>query len=264
MTFLDIIEIYNIQHGYDVNDITKIFDGIELDSRLDKELMAGVLLDRCGALNSVYNVTATFKYFSDMFFKKYAWNITKLANTLEFQYDPLKNRTLSWTETTDIQQNMDTDESGSENRNKDNTGTQGNVKSGQENGTFSNTASGTTSNDVTETNTVSAMNSSDYEPDSKRVTDADGSVSNTESGQDSNTKSETSTRTDNLSEAIRATTTRNKDEELTWDETDTHTESGTENVAYQDLIEKERRVAQFSIYDWIAKKYANELFLLVY
>ena len=43
-----------------------------------------------------------------------------------------------------------------------------------------------------------------------------------------------------------------------------HVESGNDGVVYQDLIKKEREVAQFSIYGWIAKKYKSELFLLVY
>ena len=86
------------------------------------------------------------------------------------------------------------------------------------------------------------MNSSNYEPDNKR--DIGGS----------------NTRTDNLNESINAS----KDENLTWDETDVHTEEGIINTAYQDLIEKERKQAQFNVYNWIADKYAKELFLLVY
>ena len=216
MTFLDMIETYNIVNGNDLNDIESIFKDIELDSRLDKSTLAGVLLDECGAMRCIYETTASFKYFSDLFFKKYAWNITKLVNSLNFEYDPLKNKNMEWTETTQIEQNLDTEE----NREKNNTGTEGTV--------------------FNETNTISAMNSSTYQPDNQR----DG----------------TSTRTDNL----RETNDSNKNENLTWDETDRHTESGTERIPYQDLIEKERKVSQFNIYIWIANKYSSELFLMVY
>lgn len=228
MTLLDIIQIWNLEHDNDLNDMEALFEDIVLDERLDKETLIGVLLDECGAMESVYNTTPTFKYFSDNFFKKYQWNITKLADSLHFEYDPLKNRSLEWTETTSIEQNLDTDEDTSETRNKANTGTQGNVYSDSE------------------TNTISAMNSSNYEPDNK------------------SDKSGNGTRTDNLNEHVTSTVGRDKSEDLTWDETDTHTESGTNNIPYQDLIEKERKVAQFSLYGWIAKKYAHELFLLVY
>ena len=228
MTLLDIIQMWNIEQGNELNDIETLFEDIVLDERLDKETLINVLLDECGAMDSIYNTTPTFKYFSDNFFKKYEWNITKLADSLHFEYDPLKNRSLEWTETTSIEQNLDTDEDTSETRNKANTGTQGNSYSDNE------------------TNTISAMNSSNYEPDNK----SDTSGSNT--------------RTDNLNEHITSTVGRDKSEDLTWEETDTHTESGTNNIPYQDLIEKERKVAQFSLYGWIAKKYAHELFLLVY
>ena len=216
MTFLDMIETYNIVNGNNLNDIESIFKDIELDERLDKITLAGVLLDKCGAMRCIYETTASFKYFSDLFFKKYAWNITKLVNSLHFEYDPLKNKNMEWTETTEIEQNLDTEE----NREKNNTGTEGTV--------------------FTETNTISAMNSSTYQPDNQR----EGN----------------STRTDNLKE----TNDSNKNENLTWDETDTHKESGLERMPYQDLIEKERKVSQFNIYMWIADKYSSELFLMVY
>lgn len=216
MTFLDMIEMYNIQHDRELNDIGSMFEDIDIDTRLDKDVLVGALLDECGAMRCLYETTPTFKYFSDNFFKKYKWNITKLWDTMEFEYDPLKNKQLEWTEETDITQDLDTEEE----RTRDNTGTQ--------------------DNGYEETNTVSAMNSNTYTPDNK-----------TTSG---------NTRTDNLSESINAT----KGEDLTWDETDTHTESGTVNTAYQDLITKERKVTEFNIYNWISKKYASELFLLIY
>lgn len=232
MTFLDMIEMYNIQNGKELNDIYSMYEDIVLDNRVDKEVLVGALLDECGAMRCLYETTATFKYFSDNFFKKYAKNIEKMWDTLEYEYDPLVNKELEWVEETDITQNLDTEENrksdSEESRNKDNTGTQGNV--------------------YEETNTVSAMNSDNYSPDNK-------SNSN-------------NTRTDNFNEQIDTTKSdqidATKNEDLTWDETDSHKEKGIVNVAYQDLIEKERRVAEFNVYNWISKKYAKELFLLIY
>ena len=220
MTFLDMIEMYNVKVGNDLDNIDSLFTDAQIDERLDKHVLAGVLLDKCGAMRCLYETTNTFKFFSDNFFKKYEWNIKKLVDTVEAEYNPLVNKKLTWTETTDIEQNLDTDED----RSKQNTGTQGAIYS------------------ESETNTISAMNSSNYEPDNKR--DISGN----------------NTRTDNLNESINAS----KDENLTWDETDIHTEEGIINTAYQDLIEKERKQAQFNVYNWIADKYAKELFLLVY
>ena len=244
MTFLDIIQAWNYEHENDLNDLESLFEDIVLDERVDKTTMVGVLLDECGAMESLYNTTPTFKFMSDNFFKKYQWNITKLADTLDFEYDPLKNKNVEWTETTTIEQNLDTEEEHNENKTRSNTGTQTTNETGTQTNEF----------DGDETNTISAMNSNTYEPNNKTTTD------------NSNTRTDNlqKQRTDNLLEGEQKAGDRNKSEDLTWDETDTHTESGNNNIPYQDLIEKERKVAQFSLYVWIAKKYKNELFLLVY
>ena len=228
MTLLDIIEMYNIDKGNELDDIEAIYADIELDSRLDKSVLCGVLLDECGAMNSLYNTSPTFKYFSDNFFKKWKWSITKLIDTMELEYEPLYNMNKEWEEVTKIEQNLDTAEGVEENRNKKNTGTTEH-EYGED-----------------EERTISAMNSDNYEPDNK-------------SEQSGNNK-----RTDNLNEDITSESERNKNEALTWDETDTHKEKGTNNVIVQDLIQKERKISDFSIYGWIAKRYAKELFLMVY
>ena len=185
-------------------------------SRVDKDTMISAILDKCGAMHCIYETTATIKYFSDHFFKKYQWNISRLADTIDFEYNPLQNNKVDWTETTDIKQDLDTVENTSENRDK------------------------TNGYNSTETNTISAMNSSNYEPDNRSQT------------------------TSSATENIYADKDRSKEEDLTWKETDTHHETGTINTPFQDLIEKERKVSQFNVYNWIAEKYASELFLLVY
>ena len=307
MTLLDIIETYNIMHDKPLDDMGSIYADIDIDERLDKDILIGALLDQCGAMRVIYETTPTFKYFSDNFFKKYKWNIGKLMDTLELRYDPLVNKKLDWTETTDIEQNLDTDEAHTEERTKGNTGTQTTADTGTQTnadtGTQTNKNTGTQTNKNTgtqttaetgtqeneyedhQTNTISAMNADTYQPDNKK----DTTGSNTRTDDLLNTRTDnltgtrtddltstrtdnltstrtdnlTKTRTDNLEESINASNTRTKDEDLTWDETDTHSETGMTGDA-QSLIEKERKIARFSIYNWITKKYANELFLLVY
>lgn len=244
MTLIDLIQIFNMNSENDIDDFESFYADIDIDSRIDKSVLIGCLMDECGAMDALYTTTGTFKYFSDNFFKKYKWNIGKLLDSLDFEYDPIKNKNITWTETTKIEQNLDTAEDSSENRAKTNSGTQ----------TTNDTGTRTNVYDEDEENTISAMNSGSYQPDNK--SEKDGSNTRTDNLQ--------SQRTDNLSEGIVATNGREKNEALKWDETDTHTESGANDVIVQDLIEKERKVAQFSVYGWIAKKYAEELFLLVY
>lgn len=292
MTFLDIIEIYNVTNGNDENDIGSLFVDIDIDERLNKDILVGSLLDECGAMRCIYETTATFKYFSDLFFKKYKWNIGKLLDTLELKYDPIKNMNLEWTETTKINQDLATEEEASENRTKQNTGTQTNANTGTQTnantGTQTNASNetenvdntGTQSNEYSEeqTNTISAMNSSDYEPDNHRDTSGGNTrtdnlsssrtdnISSTRTDNLSSTRTDnlTATRTDDLEENITAGKDRSKNENLTWDEEDKHYESGYKDTIVQDLIAKEREISEFSIYGWIAKKYAKEMFLLVY
>lgn len=260
MTLLDMIEFYNMKNDLPVDNIGSLYEDIDLDERLDKDVLVGVLLEECGAMRCIYETTATFKYFSDLFFKKYKWNIGKLCDTMELKYDPLVNKELNWTEVTDIDQNLDTDEDVSKNRTKTNTGTQ----TTNDTGTQTTNDTGTQGNEYSETeeNTVSAMNSSNYEPD--RNIETSGSNERTDNLQSQRTDNLQSQRTDDLSEDIGETNTRDKNEQLAWDETDTHTEKGIVNVTYQELVEKERKIAEFSVYNWIARKYAKELFLLVY
>ena len=308
MTLLDLIETYNIMHDKPLDDIESIFADIDIDARLDKHVLIGSILDECGAMDAIYTTTPTFKYFSDNFFKKYKWNIGKLIDTLEFQYNPLENKKLDWVETTDIRQDLDTSEQTDAERNKENTGTQTTQNTGtqttadtgtqttadtgtqttHQTGTQTTEDTGTQVNDYSETttNTISAMNSSSYEPDnrsekagsntrtddltSERTDDLTNQrTDNLTSQRTDNLTSQrtdnlTNLRTDALAENVTSTNAREKSEDLTWDETDTHSEHGTNNVLYQDLIEKERKVAQFSVYGWISRKYAKELFLLVY
>lgn len=228
MTFLDIIELYNIEKGNELDDIESIFAGIDLDRRLDKSVLCGVLLDECGAMTSLYNTTPTFKYFSDNFFKKWKWSISKLIDTMEFEYEPIYNINKEWIEGTKIEQNLDTAEGIEENKNKKNTGNTKNEYKGDAE------------------RTISAMNSNDYEPDKKSE------------------QSGSNKWIDNLNEDITSESERNKNEALSWDETDTHKEKGIANANVQDLIQKERKISDFSIYGWIANRYAKELFLMVY
>ena len=308
MTLLDMIELYNIRNDLELDDMESLYRDIDIDERLDKDILIGTLLDQCGAMRCIYETTATFKYFSDLFFKKYKWNITKLIDTLELNYDPLVNKTLDWTEVTDIDQNLNTDEDITQNKNKSNTGTQvtqdrgtqTNTNTGtqvtQDRGTQTNTNTGTQVTDDTGTqkheysdnaeNTISAMNSSSYEPDSNK--EASGENERTDNLKSTRTDNLTGTRTDNLDktrtdnltetrtdnldktrtdnleENVDSASARDKTEQLAWDETDTHREKGINNITFQELIEKERKIAQFSIYNWISKKYAKELFLLLY
>ena len=53
--------------------------------------------------------------------------------------------------------------------------------------------------------------------------------------------------------------TNTKDNEETKD-----TKKGITNLTYQDLVEKQRKVVQFSIYEWILKEFAKDLLVAIW
>lgn len=53
--------------------------------------------------------------------------------------------------------------------------------------------------------------------------------------------------------------TNTKDNEETRD-----TKKGITNLTYQDLVEKQRKVVQFSIYEWILKEFAKDLLVAIW
>ena len=260
MTLIDIIETGNLNTDRVLDDASWLYENIDIDERLDKEVLIDCLFDECGAMTAIYSTTRVFKKFSDNFFKKYKWNIGKMLDTMELKYNPLENMNKNWTDTTEISQELETEEEHEEGRTKVNTGTQEKDNTGTQN--VANTGTqGTEYSDDTD-NTVSAMNSDDYQPDSK--SENEGSNTRTDNLNELRTDDLKETRTDNLTETIGAATNRTKNESLGWEETDTHTESGSDRVVFQDLVKKEREVAKFSVYNWISRMYAKELFLMVY
>lgn len=276
MTYLDLLEIYNLKNDKDLNDIVAIFADADIDERVDKSILAGTILDECGAMHCIYTTSPTFKFMSDNFFARYKDNISRVLDALEVKYNPLESINFDWTEKTDIKQDLDTTEDYTEDRTKTNTGTTTTSNTGttstNETGSVDVINTGTQDNQssLTEENKISAMNDSNYQPDSYK--ESSSTNTRTDDLSEHTNKDLQSVRQDALTEEqaddkreqVNANNNRTKNEGLVWDETDTHTERGSKGFAYQDLISKELKIRNFSIYSWIAKKYAKEMFLLVY
>ena len=276
MTYLDLLEIYNLKNNKDLNDIGAIFADADIDERVDKSILAGTILDECGAMHCIYTTSPTFKFMSDNFFARYKDSISRVLDALEVKYNPLESINFDWTEKTDIKQDLDTTEDYTEDRTKTNTGTTTTSNTGttstNETGSVDVINTGTQDNQssLTEENKISAMNDSNYQPDSYK--ESSSTNTRTDDLSEHTNKDLQSVRQDALTEEqaddkreqVNANNNRTKNEGLVWDETDTHTERGSKGFAYQDLISKELKIRNFSIYSWIAKKYAKEMFLLVY
>lgn len=93
-----------------------------------------------------------------------------------------------------------------------------------------------------ETRKVSAFDETTFQNDSQRISSGTGSVTHNGTKTDSGTKNE----------------------DLTWRETDQTVRTGYKDRDVQDALEKERKLSRFNVYQWIIKKYKEDMMVLIY
>lgn len=209
----------------DSEDMELMLQDYALDNRLDRNVLNKVIIRELGTMRPFSTDTNIFKFMLDNFFDKWNYNIGKLIDTMYYEYDPIGNKKLN--------RRLDETEHRESTADIDNTDTY-----------TTNTDQDITENNTSE-NTVSAYDSPTYQPKEKTVTN-------------------NTSRTDNDVEHSGETTS-----DISSDVDTEHGLSETINgkdgdESYQSLIEQERELAQFNIYEWILKQMRKELFLLVY
>lgn len=193
----------------------------EFDNRIDKELLAMKIAQVCGAMTPVHNTTGSYLEFHKLFFKMWSTQISRLLDTLEYEYEPLENyrrvEKLKHTagEVTDVTDN-----------------TKGNFK-------------GKTTDVRSSTNEqkTSAYNEDLYQPENiNELTgnDLEENENNTTTDRTSNRKRDLNTTDENTIRGLNGLFTT------------------------QQLLQQEREVAQFNVYQWIVNKYMEELFICVF
>ena len=210
---------------HDSDDLTLMLQDYNLDNRLNREILNKVIIRELGPMRPFVTDTKIFKYMLENFFDKWNYNIGKLIDTMYYEYDPIGNKNLSrkLNESEHRESTADIDNTDTYTTNTDNVETHG----------------------ETDTKTVSAYDSSTYQPKEQDTISANSRTDNDviHSG---------STTSDILSDV----------------DTEHHlgeTEKGKDgNSSYQELIQQERELSEFNIYDWILKQMRKELFLLVY
>ena len=89
MILTDMLQLYSAKNGSDL--LFHLYDDITLDERIDKDILLMEILRRCGALTPMFNVSDTFKLFSDNFFAKNYTMFSKLIDTTEYDYNAIEN-----------------------------------------------------------------------------------------------------------------------------------------------------------------------------
>lgn len=271
---------------------------VELDSRIDKSTMAGQLLKECGALTPVYHEVQAFMYNHKLWFRVNALVLSHLCDTLDYEYDPLEN--YDWKEVGNKVNNSkrlsDSESVGTKTTDSSYTDTEGiNDFKYQDTDTIKETDySNKTNMNNTETHnlqvdnthkdeeTTSAYNEDLYQPDNKLVgeyhTGDTGTIGNVGEEKQSGDNTVTGkTQTGSTGVTNRVLVHDAKEQSVESGETRSTAEIGrdtqvherfikgaTGNFSKQQLIDQEREIAKFNIYEFIAQKYAKDNCYRVY
>ena len=244
--------------------------GVEVPAPLQVETLKTQIVLRCGLLEPVYSEPVIMQDAISQFFKREQWNITHLVNIILAEYSPIENTDRYSEHQIDRDGNRKTTSTGTDQHSgrdeKDLTNSGTDIHDIRHTGTDNNEHSGIIED--TTTNTVSAFNATDYQPDSKSI------EQKAERGSDSTTYGHMIN--DGLIHGHRVdedTTYGHKidrtgstsEETSGTDKYVEHTHGNIGTMMAQTIIEAELQLLRhFDVYDWIAAKLENELFIQVY
>ncbi len=244
-TIHDMLDIYALKHHSD--DMMLMLRDYVLDSRLSRDDLNDKIVLELGERTPYWSHTELMKVNIENWFATHEDNIKKLVDTLELKYNPLHTTDYTDTEHEHTVNNNKTADTGT----IADAGTIRDTGAVSDNGTVK--SAGTTSDGYIE-NTVSAYDSSTYQPQDRSQHHDTTDVTNTTNM----TSSTDMTKATNMSK----TTDMLRKAELDESRDRTIEHGGKEgNKSYQELIEAERRLAEFNIYDWIVNQLDSEICL---
>lgn len=224
MSLLTVEGLYN----YD----NTLFDGFDVPEGLIKQIAIDAILLRTRELEILYPDFNYMKTRIAIWSNKYQLNWKKLYDTTVLEYNPIENydRMEDWTDTDD-----ETSTSARDNtRNRNNT-----IKSTSTNNIMNNV-------NVTDQNTAFNAGLSDH---AKQITDGDttenGTITNTETGKDTENENVNGGRTGRHTRTGRA-----------------HGNIGV--TTSQQMIQSERDLVVFNLYDVIAESFIENFCLMIY
>lgn len=234
-----------------------IWNDFSVPSDLDPDVAKDTIILNCAELELLYSDPALLKYMIKNWVKaeKPIWQ--KLADTLDLQYNPIYNLDVTWeeTRTPNITKTRTPNITKTRTPNLAETETPNITEARTPNITETETPTDTT------TEAVAGFNAATFE--NSRQTTRGGTITNTTTGTDSITRSGISTRRETGTETTKESGTDTEKE--TGNETITTRRYGNQGVTMtQDMIQKERDIAVFNIYEYISRSFKNRFCLLVY
>ena len=250
-----------------------IWDDLQIPTDLTKQDLIDKICIDCGELELLYSDPAILKYMIRNWSRTemYVWQ--KLADTLNLEYNPIYNLDVTWeeTRTPDLTKTRTPNLTETRTPNIMETRTPDITETRTPNLTETRTPNLTNTETPTDTTTeaVSGFNASTFE--NARQTTRGGTITNAETGTETTTNTGTEGNRITGVEGIRTAGYETKQETGN----DTERETGTETITTrrygnqgvtmtQDMIKKEREVAQFTLYEYISNSFKNRFCLMVY
>ena len=136
------------------------FSGAVVPAPLNIDMVKNCIMVRCGLLTPVFNDPETFTNVTTVWFAKNQWTFEHLINIVQAEYNPIENVFEERTEETEF------------GHNSTKTGSYKDTEGGKDTVTLSGTDQRDISNSGTDTttNTISAFNSTTYQPDNESAT----------------------------------------------------------------------------------------------
>lgn len=290
--FVSIISLYNWDNTL-FDDIEQYLPTTVTDPTIsiepvpiDLETLIGNIMFACGELSIIYNSPVTLKFYMKLWAKKNAGVWQRLFDTLYYNYDPLfakvreyhltRSNTLNRT-TTDSEAEDNTVNTSQNDESMQNvTGNDSNLNESSNTRTLNTTETTSSSESGTQTNYKQAYNDigSTWSSDTKTETTDSISGTRADTGtigdvgrvEDTGQHSELTTAEATKQIAETASRTLSKNGTLTdaGQLADIITEKITGQRAYQELIDLQRKLAMFNLYDFIIDQFKHEFCVMIY
>lgn len=278
-----------MRSGSTLNDFMQwdntLFDGIILNNEIDREILVSSIMLRCGLQNPLYEHYDVFKSQVHLWFAAHEWNFDRLVNLIKEKYNPLWNkdgyeeRTIDHTrdEVESIERDLSTQDGGTNTVKTVDDVDQSVATSGTDTRNITDTfgEGKTTSSTGNTIHSVKGFNATDWQQTDKDERTDSGNEqrngSNTEEDSLNYGKTERTTagNEQNVTETFGKTETANDDTSRTLNKGQT-----TESVrawgniglmtSQQMFLSEVELLGGFNLYDFIAKKFDDDLMIGVY
>lgn len=256
MSLLTVEGLYN----YD----NTLFDGFDVPEGLVKQIAIDAILMRTRELEVLYPDFTYMKNRITIWSDKYQINWKKLYDTTVLEYNPIENydRMEDWTDTDDETSTSNRDNT--INTTDKNTLEKTNTITTKKDNTLKSTNTNEIVNNVNVTDQNTAFNSG-LADHAKQITDGD----TTENGSITNTENDTTTTTENGKDTGEKTGKTTENENVNGGRTGRHTRVGRAHgnigvTTSQQMIQSERDLVVFNLYDVIAESFIENFCLMVY